>query len=212
MFELKKMEEKVYCIIADDAEDLAMLFIRPSEFYESDEGFKGKNFLIKDVLDLSRKNSGIEYHERWAGFNFPVQSILDYGEIKDNRFYDDIMKGIALFIESKDPGSYLIGVKRGSKLLIHEISHGLYFSNNEYREKVLAILNELHSNIVDILKKSLKDLGYCKDVYLDEMQAWLISDDWNFNDLEDKYNLNDIINRLKENYNATATNYKISNI
>jgi hypothetical protein len=44
------------------------------------------------------------------------------------------------------------------------------------------------------------------------MQAWLISDDWNFNDLEDKYNLNDIIKRLKENYNATATNYKISNI
>lgn len=79
----------------------------------------------------------------------------------------------------KDVGAknkyYLLGVdKFKSKLMDHEICHGLYYTDPDYKKSCDAIIDEsLGQKNREKLKKIIMKMGYDESVVDDEIQAYL---------------------------------------
>jgi len=138
----------------------------------------------------------------WGGFNIPLKTAWECYEGKENGKkqmydsvrsmpdswkspYDEIMKDIIWNIESKmfnkntnrptrNWNAYIIGTdSTESDTFEHEVCHGLYATNKEYK----ALVDEITETIEwqDYLKfeKNLLDMGYTAAVIPDEIQAYL---------------------------------------
>jgi hypothetical protein len=57
----------------------------------------------------------------------------------------------------------------------HEIAHGLYFTNKEYRKKVNELIGNIKPKHYDKLKKKLIKMGYVDDKKIidDEINAFM---------------------------------------
>jgi hypothetical protein len=71
---------------------------------------------------------------------------------------------------------YLIGASsKDSRTMNHEIAHGLYFTNQEYKKEVNKLIRNIKSSHYDKLKNKLVKMGYVKDKKIidDEIQAFM---------------------------------------
>jgi len=69
---------------------------------------------------------------------------------------------------------YLIGTDLSNDTLLdHEIAHGLYYTNKEYKKKVDNIIDRMTSDMYNKISNELLDMGYNKNVINDEIQAYL---------------------------------------
>ena len=57
----------------------------------------------------------------------------------------------------------------------HEIAHGLYFTNKDYKKKVNKLIDDIKPTHYDKLKKKLIKMGYVNDKKIidDEIQAFM---------------------------------------
>jgi superfamily II DNA or RNA helicase len=57
----------------------------------------------------------------------------------------------------------------------HEIAHGLYFTNNEYKKLVSKLIKQIKPTHYEKLKKKLIKMGYVDDKKIidDEIQAFM---------------------------------------
>ena len=185
-----KLKEFIKGILLAEFEsrfDLAMTFLRYQEYYESaNPKFKGKQFTIIDYIQWYSKNNNniFTYADDWVGFNIPslvideVQNNLTgKGPIVDKNKYDDVMKSISNKCRGKVftyQSFYLIGAFKGETSIIkHEVAHGLYTVNPEYKERMDKLHSELSPQSKKALEKEFLDLGYHKSVWKDEAQAFL---------------------------------------
>ena len=81
-----------------------------------------------------------------------------------------------MFKKEKEP-FYIIGVHKQSKLsdqlLKHEIAHGLFTTNQNYRKEVLFILSKYDTKLI---KQELRSKGgYHEDVLDDEVHAYSLA-------------------------------------
>jgi predicted unusual protein kinase regulating ubiquinone biosynthesis (AarF/ABC1/UbiB family) len=70
----------------------------------------------------------------------------------------------------------LIGASSKDKgTMNHEIAHGLYFTNKDYKKKVNELIGNIKSNHYEKLKKKLIKMGYVNDKKIidDEIQAFM---------------------------------------
>jgi hypothetical protein len=70
----------------------------------------------------------------------------------------------------------LIGASsRDVKTMDHEIAHGLYFTNKEYKKMVDGLIKNIKPTHYDKLKKKLIKMGYVDDKKIidDEIQAFM---------------------------------------
>ncbi len=167
---------------------LAMAFLRAQEFYESpNPQFKGTKFRILDFIEWYSKNqndfNSFTYADDWAGFNVPSW-VLDklyfgIGDLDINK-YDYLMEQIyynmkwKLRDESlKGTPFYLIGSSEGDKeTLKHEIAHGFYYLNPEYKQEMQNLISEIPENIKKKIVDWLSENMYHEDVFDDEIQAY----------------------------------------
>ena len=159
-----------------------MHFLRYQEFYESSSSkFRGKAFTIFDFMKWYSKEFGdgaFTYTTDWAGFNIPGSVIADmlwqHG-ILDPNDYDKTMEEIweECNKKSEDGRFYLIGVSDEGQVLEHEISHGYFYLYPEYKKEMTKLVKALPKEIKTKMKSTLKSMGYTKEVYVDEMQAYL---------------------------------------
>lgn len=187
-YKIKEIIKGIFLVEFDNRFDLAMTFLRYQEYYESaNPKFKGKQFTIMDYIEWYSKNNNniFTYADDWVGFNIPFNIIYEVqhniskiGSILDRNKYDDLMEKIVSKCDYRvgnyDENLYLIGAYKGEISIIkHEIAHGLYTVNTEYKER----MNKLYSELSPISKKALEkeflDLGYHKSVWKDEAQAFL---------------------------------------
>lgn len=73
---------------------------------------------------------------------------------------------------------YIIGTfgKKNEKVLKHEIAHGMFFVDIEYRKEVVEVLNEMSPDYRSKFEKYLaKSGGYHPDVYEDEIHAYVLT-------------------------------------
>jgi hypothetical protein len=174
----------IFAIVIKDDKLRSRVFLRYQEFYESDsDSFRGKSFKWEDYIKFYKektKNDYFSYHEDFAGYNIPCDTIeACKAKIPDLNIYDMIMFSITDTIK-KIVGSqpyYLIGIDQDTggdpSLIFHEVAHGLWFSDPEFKKQMTKAINEMDDNVKSKMIEKIKDFGYGDNVYMDELQAYL---------------------------------------
>jgi hypothetical protein len=184
-----EVKPRIYCVTVDDDYDRAMLFCRYQEFYESPyKQFRGKPFTWMEYMRFYKsawKKRVFTYPEDWSGYNIPGNVLQKANHIfcYDTE-YDKVMNDIyfycAIDSQNKNNGTrcdwYLIGASsKDLKTMDHEIAHGLYFTNKEYKQKMKDNLKSIPKKVRDKIDKKLIKMGYVDDrkILDDESQAFL---------------------------------------
>jgi hypothetical protein len=186
---VKEIKSKIYCVLVDDDYDRAMLFCRYQEFYESPyKEFRGKKFSWMEYMRFYKsawKKRVFTYPEDWSGYNIPSNVLEKANDTfyKETE-YDHIMNDIYFYCVNdsmeKNSGTrcdwYLIGASsKDLKTLDHEIAHGLYYTNKEYKKEVEKLINNIKPSHYEKLKKKLTKMGYVDDKKIidDEINAFM---------------------------------------
>lgn len=175
-YKVEKINNDIFAITVPDRYDLAMLFCRVQEFYESpNRKIRNKVFSIWDYYSwYSKTNSGcFSYVKDYCGFNLPIKIARKcYSLNKIETPYDKLFKSIINDIKSED--GYVIGVdKINTSTFYHELCHGLYYTNKKYKKEMDAVTRSISKFNINKFKKNLREKGYCMSVFNDEMQAYM---------------------------------------
>jgi len=185
LFQLSKIKDRVFLLRFDREYDLAMSFLRYQEFYESlNPRFLGKKFTIAEYMawysaDRNPKVPVFSYVKDWGGFNLPlkiIDQVNDLG-IDDPNHYDALMKGVnGLIKDNGNDDPYLIGTcgEGMGGAFDHEMSHALFYTNEEYRDSCFIEFNRLPQDVQAEYKYALYHMGYPEKVYVDELQAYIV--------------------------------------
>ncbi len=182
--ELFEMYPGIFALVIKNDKLRARVFMRYQEFYESDsDSFRGKGFKWNDFVKFYKKKTKkdyFSYHEDWAGYNIPCNSIESCAAlIPDLNFYDLIMFSVVDTIRKKvgSENFYLIGIDQSNgedpSLIFHEMAHGLWFANPNYKKEMSTIINEMNPTVKEKIFDKIKEAGYGDNVYEDELQAYL---------------------------------------
>ena len=212
-YDLKQIYPKVWLVTMDNSYDLAMTFCRVQEFYESPyKEIRGKIFTITEfqrIYTMRRGSDSFTYPADWAGFNVPSNIIFDlYYEhnILDLNEYDaifnKILDKINTVASSDENKYYLIGSQKGNQTTIdHEVAHAFYYLYPAYKKEANKIIKQLPKRLEKKITDWLLEIGYNKEVFKDEIQAYLSADnlshDINSTDKENK-KIKKISNDLKK--------------
>jgi hypothetical protein len=175
---IKEVNPNIFAVVIKNKYDRAMLFCRAQEYYESPSPkFRGKQFSIWDYMKWYDEQNGwgFSYGADWSGFNIPIKVIRECynGLNKYETPYDKIMGDIIHKIEICREG-YVIGCgdTKGDTFK-HEVCHGFYYTNKEYKKKMDALTKGLPNRIYNTFKKNILEMGYTTKVVDDEIQAYL---------------------------------------
>ena len=204
---LKELAPRVFHVAVKDSYDLAMLFLRAQEFYESPlKQIQGKQFTILEFMKIYSKKYGegsFTYCSDWAGFNFSGNIIkkvyMDKVAVKDYNDYDEtlvtIHEEIETILKKDEPffDYYIIGtLPKDISTINHELCHAFFHLNETYRKETLSIVYKLPDSIIKKITKHLTTLGYNPKVFSDEIQAYIggdvydLIDNIKFNKREEK--------------------------
>jgi hypothetical protein len=184
-----EVKPRIYCVTIDDDYDRAMLFCRYQEFYESPyKKFRGKPFTWMEYMRHYKsawKKRVFTYPEDWSGYNIPSHMLQQAHHIfcRDTE-YDLIMNDIYWYCakdsmeknDGRQTDWYLIGASsKDLKTMDHEIAHGLYYTNDEYKKSTIKLIKQIKPNHYDKLKKKLIKMGYVDDKKIidDEINAFM---------------------------------------
>jgi hypothetical protein len=115
----------------------------------------------------------------WAGFNIPswvLGQLICFGKIEDINKYDKVMSDVYRECVKKAGGDkfYLIGAMgEDERTIRHELAHGFFYCVPEYKAKMEKLVEGLDLKFRNGMYKEFKRLGYTKEVYVDECQAYL---------------------------------------
>lgn len=187
-FTIKEVKPRIFLFEFRNHYDMCMHFLRYQEFYESaSPKFRGKSFEIFDFMkwySLKYGKGSFTYPSDWDGFNIPSSVIFDLWNkhlISDKNIYDyEMMQAWrecnAKIYEKTELAVnqfYIIGTVRGNKALKHEIAHGLFYLDPDYKKEATKLVKALSPSIRKSLNSTLKKLGYTPKVYVDEIQAYM---------------------------------------
>jgi hypothetical protein len=175
---------KIFAVVIKDDKLRSRVFLRYQEFYESDsDSFRGKSFKWNDYIKFYKektKRDYFSYHEDFAGYNVPCDTIeACKAKIPDLNIYDMIMFSVTDTIKKLvgDSPYYLIGIDQDNgddpSLIFHEVAHGLWFSDPDYKNKMTEQINNMDPKVKDKMIDKIKAYGYGDNVYMDELQAYM---------------------------------------
>lgn len=172
MLTLKALNSQIILVKATEQAELGQAFLRFQEHYESPE-FKDKIFTEGQFRQWYSEKYGANTYERdWTGFNIP-------GSIFDpfvKGLFDPLTQAeqelVKLFRYRADK-FYVIGAQDSSpETLEHEICHGLFYTNDSYRDGVKIILGN-NPEAIKPVYEYIASLMYHPSVHEDEVHAWL---------------------------------------
>jgi hypothetical protein len=182
-YKIEKVKPKVFAVIIKEQYDRAMTFLRIQEFYECPNPlFRGNiHFSFTEYMKWYSKEygKGFTYGIDWSGFNVPLEvAYACYDTLRDRYTdYDDVMESIVHQIyelNGDDCDGYIIGAgSTEGDTFQHEICHGLYATNKQYKELVNEITETIEWQDYLKFEGNLLDMGYTAAVIPDEIQAYL---------------------------------------
>lgn len=171
MLHCHKITDKIIRVSADSQRELGSTFIRFQEHYESPE-WKDKIFTEGQLRAwYSEKYGQNTYEVDWTGFNIP-SSILD-PFIKG--LFDPLAereKDLVDLFKYRTDKFYIIGSQHDDSTLDHEICHGLFYTNQEYQDKVLNVLR-CNMKKLKPVAEYVSGLMYHPSVVEDEVHAYV---------------------------------------
>jgi hypothetical protein len=173
-----ELTDQIIAILVKNPYDLAMLFCRVQEFYESPcRLFRGKAFSIWDYYRWYADANGgsFSYPADFVGFNVPLPVARSCYELNTCETpYDDLMVQIVRRYFSPRQMRYMIGVDSlRSETFRHELSHAMYALNSRYRKATNALTATIPAEKKERLCRNLIGMGYTTAVLNDEIQAYL---------------------------------------
>lgn len=182
-YTIEEVKPKIFAVIIEDSYDRAMTFLRIQEFYESpNPAFRGnKDFSFSEYMKWYTKEygKGFTYGIDWNGFNVPLEIAYTCYDTLTDRYtdYDDVMESITHQIyelNSDNVDGYIIAAEstKGDTFQ-HEVCHGLYYTDSNYKAIADAVTALIHEENYNIFEKNLLEMGYTESVIKDEIQAYL---------------------------------------
>lgn len=180
-YTLTEVKPRIFFLNFKDSYNMSMHFVRYQEYYESPSPkFQGKSFTLLDFMEWYSKKYGdgaFTYPRDWGGFNIPGSIIGDVWNlhIEDINKYDIEMCNVWKKCNQKylDDKFYIIGACGTSGAMKHEIAHGFFYTQPEYRKEMTKLVKELKPTLKKKMYKVFKNIGYAKKVYIDECQAYM---------------------------------------
>lgn len=215
-FKFYQLFPSIFLVEIDGNKELAYTFLRVQEFYESaNPKIQGKKFTFKEYEEwycTQSKDGTFSYGEDWKGFNVPYSVISECYSINDERLPQDLffLELCEKAINLSSNKFYLLGVRKGDvKTLDHEIAHGLFSTNEEYNKLMTNLVKKLPKKVFNYLTNYLSEIGYSKNVHIDEIQAYMstglrIDMDHNL--------LNNYMNSFEEVFKNFVKDFDVKNI
>jgi hypothetical protein len=187
---VEEIKPFIYAVVVKDNYDRSMLFCRYQEFYESPfPEIRRQFFTLEYYMKLYRERNKkfvFTYPVDWSGYNIPSNIIHEAKKTfrKTETDYDRVMNEIITYCdresEIKNDGIphpwYLIGAdKIKSSTMNHEIAHGLYYTNLNYKVEMDYLVSHIKPAHYNQLKTQLIKTGYVDDKKIidDEIQAFM---------------------------------------
>src|SRR5574338_173407 len=173
-FTLKEVKPRIFFLDFKDQYDLCMHFVRYQEYYESPSNkFRNQPFSWIDFMEYySRKfgNGSFSYAVDWAGFNIPgtvIKHVHMLG-IPDPNKYDAVMIDVweQCLKKYPDRSFYIIGAVGEKWAMKHEIAHGFFYTQPEYKKESTKLVKALPKAMRKKINKVLKNIGYTPGVYI----------------------------------------------
>ncbi len=176
---LKRIKPYLYHIEFESREAMNSAAVRFYGYYEDSE-FKGKTgFTTEQFLKSFEKVHDRHFDNSWSGFNFPGQVFEPFQQ----GFFDPLSSAekeiLGLIRKIQDRDFYLIFTYKqyayNHETLPHEIAHGLWKFNPDYRREVESVLATVDLNpLLDALKNVWH---YHDDVLMDEAAGFILTND-----------------------------------
>jgi len=164
----------VFLVQFPDQKTLASTMLRFQEHYES-PNFRGQVFSREEFEKwYIEKKGSFSYLEDWSGFNVPSTVFESFWSGKFDPLSSEEQELLDAVGKLPKP-FYLIATSENPvhSTLRHEIAHGLYATNPDYRAEVYAHLEGLQ---LSPIHRMLADgAGYHPAVWLDECHAYLMA-------------------------------------
>ncbi len=182
-YKIKEVKPHIFSVVIKDDYDRAMCFCRMQEYYESPNSkFRGKSFNMWDYIKWYSKEygKGFTYASDWSGFNVPLEVAYNCYDGNYDMYtpYDEVMEKIVFQIyemNGDNCNGYIIGSENTKgDTFKHEICHGMYHTNDEYKKLVKENIKRLPKTHYTIFKNNLLEMGYTTKVIDDEIQAYLM--------------------------------------
>lgn len=158
--------------------ELCRTFFRLQEFYESPmKKLRGNYFTYEQAISAyayyDKKKPEFTYFSDWIGFNVPGDVIYDFNVLFQDKTVKEYKMLDKIDYSKRDGKFYIIGVVEGEEnTMKHEVAHGLYYLNKEYKREMNDLLKQVPKNLQSKINKWLKKSSYCKSVYKDETHAY----------------------------------------
>lgn len=182
--ELEEILKNVFHVKFPNQQELASTFLRFAEYYQN-PFFKGNIFTLDEFREWYIKNSvngrktgKFTYYSDWDGFSIPSSVLETFYKGKFNPLSDRERKLLEVFKDKRGSNFYVIGtfgnISQATKK--HEIAHGLFNTNSEYKFGVLKIIRELPSKDRKMLDRFLSSYygGYHPDFWEEEGTCYLL--------------------------------------
>ncbi|CAL1163465.1 unnamed protein product [Cladocopium goreaui] len=178
LYTLTEVLPSVYSVHTDSRLVLGSTFLRFQEYYECPNpeirhhAFEFNQF---KTWYVQKNRGGFDYYLQWPGFNIPSW-VLD--DARAGKLGSPLRPQEDAFLRAVPADAkYVIGsCEKDLQTLQHELAHGLYGTNENYREAVAQSLAKLPPRRWEASRRVLLDLGYVDDKVIleDEMQAYMI--------------------------------------
>lgn len=183
-YRLWKVLPEVFAVEIPDSYDRGMLFCCYQEFYESPyKEIRGQQFSMIDFMKFykdKRNDVSFNYTTDWFGYNIPSDVLLSALNSVETYGYKWVMLRIyGECYTNCDTDFYVIGVDSiSSDTYNHELAHGLYYTNKQYRKEMNALVKDMSEKEYSKVKTMLLKMGYrnSKDIINDEIQAYMVDD------------------------------------
>jgi len=182
IYTLNLLFDHVYHINFKRHKDLWTTFYRSQEFYESPVFMNRAFYLCEHQNWYSSKHGQFSYSNDYHAFNVDGNHIAqaltcapDWCKYDEQML--DVMSQIPEFFDPLK-NFYLIGTSdennENNSFLLHELAHGLYFSNEDYRNEInCLIMSEIPKDVRYNIWNYLKESGYNEERIWDEFQAYI---------------------------------------
>lgn len=174
----KEIVPNVFLVDFESQLELTSTFLRFQEYYESPE-FKGRIFTLEEFKKWYIEKKGkFSYYTDWNGFNIPSGILTTFREGSFDPLSTLETSFLGIFEDVEEP-FYVIGTHKEypkekiENLIQHETAHGLFYTNSDYKNEVLQILEKYNHAELFLWLEFLG--GYHPDVFLDEAHAYGLS-------------------------------------